>query len=486
MQQNKLTNNDLSEKNTLWIASNIAAGALLTNIIVKFTGGMIFGRFVMENFSLGLIYTVVIILIGAWLGSKFGVQYVTNRSIINPSKINSISKIAAVIPFVFLLFFVIMDIYTSLAGIKPELTFIDLFTTVIFAIAIFFFVKKFLQKSIDQMPQPSNQTDIPPQTKNNSTKKILIGVIILATVGISAFFVLELNKNNSVSNKNTDDLIIESKIDEDYSTPEATFKTFLKAYENKNKDVFFRTFSERSLEKLDSPMQFSKYLDVKKWNNDLLSKYINADYKIVEQTDKYAIMAPQNRDLPAEDDKQDPIFYNTKSPRMGDIFLVKEENLWKIDISTTYRDVNLRSIYLDGYKTYSDGSSDIKTEKDILDEIKDRWRKNLADDSIARDMRRKDDIDIIRFMIFKYFEDHNQYPVSADMVKLNDKNSSVYRNLVPQYRENGLPMDPKDPDFYYSYKSTDGESFILTARLENLEDKDCKFQNNICIYKISW
>ncbi|MBU4480713.1 hypothetical protein KKH59_00140 [Patescibacteria group bacterium] len=56
-----------------------------------------------------------------------------------------------------------------------------------------------------------------------------------------------------------------------------------------------------------------------------------------------------------------------------------------------------------------------------------------------------------------------------------NKNSSVYKALVPQFRKDELPTDPKDPDFYYGYKSSDGKNYELTARLENLDDVELGF-----------
>jgi len=67
-----------------------------------------------------------------------------------------------------------------------------------------------------------------------------------------------------------------------------------------------------------------------------------------------------------------------------------------------------------------------------------------------------------------------------------NKNSSVYKALVPQFRKDELPTDPKDPDFYYGYKSSDGKNYELTARLENLDDVECKNQKEVCIFTIKF
>lgn len=192
LENNLAKNNNLPEKSNLWIASNIAAGALLVNIAVKFIGGTIFGQFILENFVLRLFYAIIIILIGAYLGSKFGVQYAVKQSIINSDKIDSISKATAIIPFLFLLIVVIQNIYVSSYGVeKFELPVIDLFVTLIFASAVYYFCKKFLLEFVEKSSQRvqiiNNTASI--SSKNDSGIKILIGSIILTIIGSSIFFV---------------------------------------------------------------------------------------------------------------------------------------------------------------------------------------------------------------------------------------------------------------------------------------------------------
>ncbi|MBU4339102.1 hypothetical protein KKB43_01810 [Patescibacteria group bacterium] len=191
-ENNLVQNNNLPEKSNLWIASNIAAGAILTNMIIKFIGGMIFSQFIFGNFLLNLIYAIIIILIGAYLGSKFGVQYAVKQSIINPDKIDSISKATAIIPFLFLLIVVIQNIYVSSYGVeKFELPVIDLFVTLIFASAVYYFCKKFLLEFVEkriQVGQLMNNMTIA-SGKNDNGIKILIGSVILTIIGSSIFFV---------------------------------------------------------------------------------------------------------------------------------------------------------------------------------------------------------------------------------------------------------------------------------------------------------
>lgn len=100
----------------------------------------------------------------------------------------------------------------------------------------------------------------------------------------------------------------------------------------------------------------------------------------------------------------------------------------------------------------------------------------------ANDVKRKSSLREIIVALMMYFDDNGKYPSSIDGVKLNDKNSAVYKELLIYLTEESL-RDPKDPEFYYTYKS-DGSFYELSSRLENLEDKECKIINNLCIYAI--
>lgn len=81
-----------------------------------------------------------------------------------------------------------------------------------------------------------------------------------------------------------------------------------------------------------------------------------------------------------------------------------------------------------------------------------------------------------------YYEKNNQYPISKGL-EMTNNSLCVLKELVPDYYIFELPIDPLDPEFYYTYKS-DGFVYTLTARLENLEDEDCVMENGICLYSI--
>ncbi|MEA1936524.1 MAG: hypothetical protein U9N04_00200 [Patescibacteria group bacterium] len=101
-----------------------------------------------------------------------------------------------------------------------------------------------------------------------------------------------------------------------------------------------------------------------------------------------------------------------------------------------------------------------------------------------RDKQRVLDLYSISKMLKRHKEENGIYPVSYTSTKLNE-NNQVTRKIKSANENADIPVDPNDPSYYYSYKSVNGKSFEIAARLENMEDKDCEIVNNMCIYKIS-
>ncbi len=111
--------------------------------------------------------------------------------------------------------------------------------------------------------------------------------------------------------------------------------------------------------------------------------------------------------------------------------------------------------------------------------------KETSEDTIKnRDKQRIFDLYSISKMLKRYEAENGIYPVSRISVKLNE-NNQITRKIRSANEDIDIPVDPNDPKYYYSYKSPNGKSFEIAARLENLEDKDCEIINNMCIYKIS-
>lgn len=102
----------------------------------------------------------------------------------------------------------------------------------------------------------------------------------------------------------------------------------------------------------------------------------------------------------------------------------------------------------------------------------------------TRDTIRKKDLATIQTYLQSYFNDKGLYPTSAKIAKLNDSTSSVTAALVPKYTS-ALPRDPKDPEFFYGYKSVDGAAYTLSARLENTADPEGKQEGTLYLYTVS-
>ena len=144
--------------------------------------------------------------------------------------------------------------------------------------------------------------------------------------------------------------------------------------------------------------------------------------------------------------------------------------------SESIRQVSTHNIKI----TYSNFNKDIKIEAPTDNVITvDGYMKQEEPKQIkTRDTERKRDLSNLAYTLEKHYKENNQYPVSNGLEKTNDKNCVLWDALIPVK----IPVDLLDPEFYYTYKS-DGQSYELVARLENLEDEDCVMENDICLYK---
>lgn len=147
MDREQVKTTSLPEKSTLWVGFNIGAGILIISFLVKFSGSIIFGGFVSESFFGELILSKTLLLVGIWLGSIFGVNYVKKRSRIDLRKVNNISMSAALLLIIFHLLWIFVNIYTL--GEKFVFPTETLITTVVGAAVAFFFVRNFLKKSVE-------------------------------------------------------------------------------------------------------------------------------------------------------------------------------------------------------------------------------------------------------------------------------------------------------------------------------------------------
>lgn len=86
-----------------------------------------------------------------------------------------------------------------------------------------------------------------------------------------------------------------------------------------------------------------------------------------------------------------------------------------------------------------------------------------------RDQTRKNDLQSVKTALEKYKSTNGKFPIANTMIHLNTPENVVQKALVPEYIS-ALPADPKSADgWYYGYKSN-GNTFTLSARLENPAD----------------
>ena len=85
-----------------------------------------------------------------------------------------------------------------------------------------------------------------------------------------------------------------------------------------------------------------------------------------------------------------------------------------------------------------------------------------------------------------HLEQKADLPVSPTHIKLNEANpvSEFLQDALTRYGHlAGVLLDPKDPDYYYAYRSVDGKTIEVSARLENESGQYCKEGASPCIYK---
>ncbi len=90
---------------------------------------------------------------------------------------------------------------------------------------------------------------------------------------------------------------------------------------------------------------------------------------------------------------------------------------------------------------------------------------------IANDSKRDQDLNSIKVALVKYKNVFGKYPVSYGFENINISSSVLKKSLISNYISS-IPSDPKsDEGWWYGYKS-DGKTFTLSARFENINDTE--------------
>ncbi len=87
-----------------------------------------------------------------------------------------------------------------------------------------------------------------------------------------------------------------------------------------------------------------------------------------------------------------------------------------------------------------------------------------------RDQTRKNDLATLQVALNQYYKKHKTLPSSTSYYQ-NRTNSltSSLKVLVTENYLKSLPLDPRDPDYWYGYKAS-GATYTITSRLEDTSD----------------
>lgn len=98
------------------------------------------------------------------------------------------------------------------------------------------------------------------------------------------------------------------------------------------------------------------------------------------------------------------------------------------------------------------------------------------------DTIRKSHLVQIQTAVEAYKTQTGKYPISATYSKATNSTSEIYSLLVPDLLDS-MPQDPKSADnWWYGYKSVDGENYAVTARLEDTTDTQGVMDGEVFLY----
>lgn len=137
--------------------------------------------------------------------------------------------------------------------------------------------------------------------------------------------------------------------------------------------------------------------------------------------------------------------------------------------------------------TSMDDSAPAKSEKGKIPavQLSEADKLRLAQD-VNDELRVKNLARIAELAAVYHLEQKADLPVSPSLVKLSESNpvSDYLRQALARYGQAAeILLDPKDPDYYYAYRSADGRTIEFSARIENEDGKYCAYGQNPCIYK---
>ncbi|OQB06552.1 MAG: Bacterial type II secretion system protein G [bacterium ADurb.Bin212] len=117
---------------------------------------------------------------------------------------------------------------------------------------------------------------------------------------------------------------------------------------------------------------------------------------------------------------------------------------------------------------------DITTDDSQVGEVSNQPSPAVTETQDGRtstDARRHQDLLSIKNALDNYKSRYGQYPKSNSFININSASNILKQSLVPSYLDS-IPSDPNsNAGWWYGYKS-DGRSFTLSARFENINDRE--------------
>lgn len=102
---------------------------------------------------------------------------------------------------------------------------------------------------------------------------------------------------------------------------------------------------------------------------------------------------------------------------------------------------------------------------------------------VANDTKRHNDLEAIKTALNSYKQSYGRYPVATRFVNLSQAGNVVSSAIVPKYLSS-LPTDPNAASgWWYGYKS-DGKTFTLSARFENINDAEVTNVDGIYLHYV--
>ena len=172
----------------------------------------------------------------------------------------------------------------------------------------------------------------------------------------------------------------------------------------------------------------------------------------------------------------------------GDVWIsIKDKTIRKVDISiipSISSSISRADIVFELYDFGVENSILIPTSSEIIDVSAARVATpdtSLEPEvTLSNDDQRKDDLKKIKAALNVYKESHGGYPKSSSLDKLNESSSPTRAALLAYLTE--IPADSKASEgWYYAYVS-DGSTFRLSARLEDVTDADATSVGGVSLY----